>query len=348
MLFTNLKHLLKLKWDYLIILDACRYDYFVKVYHEFLRGTLRKALSPATKTEKWVKAIFKKRYEDIVYISANPIISSKITVWGFEAKKHFYKVLDVWYWGWSEEWGSVPPWEVNDAVLEVFREFPGKRVIIHYMQPHAPYAPTAYLFKNYKIEDPFTLVRLREPFTKDTFRRQKALRLLSTMQKSISHLLPKWIPRQSLLWKLRKVLNIPPKSPEELFYRSFSVREIQLMYELNLRYVLKYVNELVKDLLKLDENLKIVITSDHGELLGERGEIGHVVGHNLPKRYELKLREVPWFEVLEPVENVTKWYGDDPHALKFAKYFEIAERELRAKKTLKIRIRKVRRKLMNR
>jgi len=219
------------------------------------------------------------------------------------------------------------------------------------MQPHAPYAPIAFVFKDYRIRDPFALVGLREPVTTGDFKAyrnnareslyKETSRLLSTLARSMTQLLPKWIPRQSLLWKLRKMLNIPPKSPEEIFYRRFSIREIQLMYELNLRYVLKYVNELVRDILKLNGNLKIIITSDYGELLGERGEIGHVVGHNLPKRYELKLREVPWFEVLEPIQNVTKWYGENPYALKFAKYFEIAERDLRTKKALKTRIQRV-------
>jgi len=120
------------------------------------------------------------------------------------------------------------------------------------------------------------------------------------------------------------------------------------MYELNLKYVLRHVNELMRNILNLNKNLKIAITSGHGELLGERSEIGHDIGHNLPKRYQLRLHKVPWFEVLEPVQNVIKRYGENSHALKFARYFEIAESESRAKKVLKARVRKVRRKLMNR
>ena len=32
-------------WDYLIILDACRYDYFEKSVHSFFKGTLPEAVS---------------------------------------------------------------------------------------------------------------------------------------------------------------------------------------------------------------------------------------------------------------------------------------------------------------
>ena len=35
-------------WDYLIILDACRFDYFVDEYPNFLDGKLFKAVSPAS------------------------------------------------------------------------------------------------------------------------------------------------------------------------------------------------------------------------------------------------------------------------------------------------------------
>ncbi|RLF18136.1 MAG: hypothetical protein DRZ82_08825, partial [Thermoprotei archaeon] len=270
---------------------------------------------------------------------------------GFDARKYFYKVLDVWDWGWSDEWGSVPPWEVNEAALETLKEFPDKRLIIHYMQPHAPYAPIAYAFRDHKIIDSFALAELKRSIIAGYYKThrndirenlyERSSKLLYTLTRPLAQLLPKWIPRQSLLWRLRKVFNIPPRTPEELFYRHFGIREIQLMYELNLRYALKYVNKIVRNFLNLDKSLRIVVTADHGELLGERGEVGHYVGHNLPKKYELKLREVPWFEVLEPIQNVTKWYGENPYALKFAKYFEIAERDLRTKKALKTRIQRV-------
>lgn len=41
-------------WDCLVILDACRYDYFEKVYEDYLSGDLRKVLSSGSCTEEWL------------------------------------------------------------------------------------------------------------------------------------------------------------------------------------------------------------------------------------------------------------------------------------------------------
>ena len=116
------------------------------------------------------------------------------------------------------------------------------------------------------------------------------------------------------------------------------------MYELNLRHVLRYVNELVRNILNFNKNFKIIVTADHGELLGERCEIGHVVGHNLPEKYELKLREVPWFEVSD-IQKLTQWHGRNTLAMKFAKYFEMAEKRLKTRKILMRKVWKIRGKL---
>ena len=49
----------------------------------------------------WLNKVFLNFYKDIIYISANPYINSKIEVkdsygFKFDAKKHFYKIVDVW------------------------------------------------------------------------------------------------------------------------------------------------------------------------------------------------------------------------------------------------------------
>ena len=356
-MFVDLRHLVDLDWDILIVLDACRYDFFAKVYGHFFKGVLKKGLSPATKTAEWAKTVFKGRYDDIIYISANPIINSRVPVWGFNAKEHFHKVIDVWDWGWDYEYGSVPPWEVNSAVFQVLRllNYSKKRIIIHYMQPHAPYMPMifVYLFNSalrysFRLTSPFGLIGINnkngeknlKTYTLDTI-----MKYIHRCLKLIDSLVPKIIPRQSIIWKLRELFDIPPKSPEEAFYRTFSINEIRLLYELNLRFVLKYVNELVRYIHSRDPSKKIIITSDHGELLGERGEIGHDVGWNLPWKYRLKLHEVPWFEVKETLQIPGKWYGHNPHAEKFAKYFEEYEKKVQVRRALTRKIREVRRKI---
>jgi len=65
------------EWDYLIVLDACRYDYFSKLVGTYLQGKLEKVYSPASCTLEWCKKSFKEYYNDVVYVSANPYINSK-------------------------------------------------------------------------------------------------------------------------------------------------------------------------------------------------------------------------------------------------------------------------------
>ena len=127
------------KWDYLIILDACRYDYFESLYKEFFDGDLEKRISLGSNTIEWCLESFKGYYPDVIYISGNPYINSKVGIKGFNARRHFYKVIDVWDFGWNEELGTVSPENVNKTALSLVRKFPQKRFIIHYLQPHAPY-----------------------------------------------------------------------------------------------------------------------------------------------------------------------------------------------------------------
>ncbi|MBN1796133.1 MAG: hypothetical protein JW804_05620, partial [Sedimentisphaerales bacterium] len=73
-------------WDYLIVLDACRYDYFERLYRDYLQGgVLSKKVSSGTNTPEWLKMNFKKR-TDIIYITGNPKITSTKKVDGFEAQ----------------------------------------------------------------------------------------------------------------------------------------------------------------------------------------------------------------------------------------------------------------------
>lgn len=133
-------------WKYLVVLDACRYDYFERIYKEFpmlKQGRLMKVISPGPTTTEWLIQTFRNREcKDIVYISANPYINSKgIAYGGFNPRKHlhFFKIIDVWDWGWDESLGTVHPKEVNKAAIIASRLYKDKRFIIHYLQPHYPY-----------------------------------------------------------------------------------------------------------------------------------------------------------------------------------------------------------------
>ena len=86
----KLAHIMQEDWDYLIILDACRYDYFEKFYGQYLSGKLEKRLSLGSSTREWRDRNFTGKYDDTIYISANPFINSVKAVFGFLGADHFH------------------------------------------------------------------------------------------------------------------------------------------------------------------------------------------------------------------------------------------------------------------
>ena len=280
-------------WDYLIVLDACRYDYFSKLYKNYLNGELEKVISPSSWTPDWCKVSFKDKYDDVIYISANPYINSKVEIKGFNAKNHFYKIIDVWNEGWSEELGSIHPNEVNKAVKTVRDKYPDKRLIIHYLQPHEP-----YLCYNLKIGYPKPKLNLGKVLVGINKRKEnKVLTFRETLLKDIflnilralgNQFIGKY--RKSIIdLRIRKLLNLPPINPMDAVQRVVGDIGLRKLYIENLKIVLKYVSELVKDL-----NGIIIITSDHGELLGEDGNYCH--GPGIPRSNPF-LMEIPWLKI---------------------------------------------------
>ena len=276
------------RWDYLIVLDACRYDYFQKLYRDFFKGQLKKVVSQGCTTLAWCKKSFPGRYDDVVYVSANPFINSKLEVEGFNGKNHFHKVIDVWDWGWSEELGTVHPQQVNDAVLICKEKYPGKRFLTHYLQPHEPYL--AYKlstagFPRPKFSGP---QGLQDPSEK-TVRICKVLRwglkLLDKLVRALSKGSGPLGGNPS--WRIREILNLPPANPMDSVRRKNGKIGLQQAYIQNLRVVLRYVANLVQNLSGI-----IIITADHGERLGEWGRYSHWDGISDPF-----LLEIPWFRV---------------------------------------------------
>jgi hypothetical protein len=252
-------------WDYLIILDACRYDYFEKVYEDYLNGKLKKVVSSGSETSEWCRKVFTDKYDDIVYVSGNPRINSKMEIKGFHAGEHFHKVIDVWDWGWDKEKDTVRPQKMNEAALKAREDFPDKKLIVHYMQPHAPY---------------LSLAVSRCPGFKDVNPRQE------TIARKIGYKLTRFLG-QRWVWKIRKFFRIQPRTPMYLAFREVGEEGLIRAYEENLREALEYVAKLCSKLPG-----KIAITADHGELLGESRNFGHYANMREPA-----LTEVPWFVV---------------------------------------------------
>ncbi|MFB6176223.1 MAG: hypothetical protein ABEI99_03575 [Halobaculum sp.] len=120
-------------WDTLIILDACRADTFEEVadlerFDEYRVVTSRASATPEFVAEHYVG----KEFGDTVYVNSNPHISR-------DAPGSFHHRYDLWDEAFDEEYGTVLPATSKEWALRTAREYPNKRMIVHYNQPHGPY-----------------------------------------------------------------------------------------------------------------------------------------------------------------------------------------------------------------
>lgn len=270
-------------WDYLIVLDACRYDFFEEIYEEYLDGELEKRKTKGSSTLEWLAKTFQGKY-DVNYYSANPYINGKgisldDSEWGsscdyeWNPVNHFSNIIDVWDFGWDDDLGTVPPKNVNRAYLSNKDD---GRSIIHYMQPHAPYISGGEGRK---------LKQIRKGFSNktETDNETKLDSIKQWIQPKIEELL---IGRESIM-KLGMLLDLDPKVFLKEIRKDGSEETLKSYYEDNLRIVLESASDLVEEL-----DGKIVVTADHGEAFGEEGVWEH---HN--ETYIPALIEIPWLEI---------------------------------------------------
>lgn len=126
-------------WDTLLVLDACRYDMFEMV-HE-LPGRLEKRESRGSHTSEFLTANFQGRtLRDTVYVTASPQLHRRRD----EIDVEFHDVVNVWREeGWDDDHGTVTPETMADHVRRAAEEYPNKRIIGHFLQPHYPFIEAA-------------------------------------------------------------------------------------------------------------------------------------------------------------------------------------------------------------
>ncbi|QGA81061.1 hypothetical protein [Candidatus Nanohalobium constans] len=270
-------------WDYLIILDACRYDYFRDNYEGFLEGDLKKVKSRGSATPEWLWNTFDGRRYNYNYISANPYINGQGLSLGdlvsgqdrdWSAADKFTNIVDSWIHDWDEEINTVRPEDFRKTAEE---NLDGSKTIIHFIQPHRPFISLGetdfdWAPKN-KLEDEEE----------------------STLRKILDTTRPIWNPLFELTpyrfqTKVKEILGLG--NNYEKLAREQGEEQVKQYYTEDLRLALEQVEKLVEQL-----EGKIIVTSDHGELLGEGGW-GHSIG-----RKEKELVEVPWLEVKGAVDD---------------------------------------------
>lgn len=146
---------------------------------------------------------------------------------------------------------------------------PEKKLISHFIQPHAPYLS----------HNPNTA---SETFSK---------KIYGVLRNNFGDVALKYIDGEVLAKTAKKVKNIFKKDGigrnyYEKISNKYGKKYLIKLYKQNLYIALKEIKKISKRLPG-----KIVVTSDHGELLGENNQYGH------PNDENPILLEVPWLEV---------------------------------------------------
>jgi hypothetical protein len=214
-------------WDNLFILDACRYDIFEEI-NPFDEKVDYRILQSSNSPEFCDAYISGNKYHDTIYVTANPF--------GIRVdNKSFYRKYST-----IDENGNDPnvnwaPEAVYQLALESYRSNLDKRLMVHFMQPHAPYFgdKAAQLRESIK-EEGYQFWAWNEKLSQENKDRDDVItHLLSAAQRGVI-------------------------TPDELIE----------VYTENLEIILEYIQKLVDEV-----DGKTVITSDHGEML--RWKIGH-------------------------------------------------------------------------
>jgi hypothetical protein len=235
-------------WDTLVILDACRGDLFEEVTSLRRWDEYERVSSGCGATRTWFERKWNGEYGDIVYVSGSPILSRR-------APGSFHRTVECWQDAIDEELNGPNPEVVTESAIKAHKEFPNKRVVVHYQQPHYPF-----------LQDPDL------HFTE----------FAGTNQWDVDA-----DPRAADVW-------------EALRAGIVNKNEVWDGYKRNLEYVIQEVDELLNEI-----DGKVVISSDHGNLLGEMTypipfrEYGHPQHLAQPA-----LTNVPWAVSDGPRRNI--------------------------------------------
>jgi hypothetical protein len=125
-------HVMEEDWDTLVVLDACRADVFEDVVDLDQFDEYEWVASLGSHSSEWTRRNFRGRtFGDTVYVSANPHTA-------LEAGDAFHRVVELWETATDDAEGVVLPEDVRDAAVAAHGEYPDKRLVVHFMQPHAP------------------------------------------------------------------------------------------------------------------------------------------------------------------------------------------------------------------
>jgi membrane-anchored protein YejM (alkaline phosphatase superfamily) len=168
----------------------------------------------------------------------------------FRPTSHIKDIIHMWDHKWDPSLGTTPPKAITNETLRQANTDNPTRIVAHYAQPHVPYIGEKD-FKGWRPE------------------------LISDEKENN---------------ELRSLFEEGAKRPTELLLEQIRNGEIDLdqlrrAYRSNLDHVMTEVVRLIERL-----NCPVVITSDHGEHLGDNGYFLH-------EDDSVVIRQIPWLIV---------------------------------------------------
>lgn len=126
------------EWDLMIVLDACRFDALREMAddYDFLQA-VGSTESVGSYSRSWMERNFTSEYADemtsTTMVTGNPFTETALD------PSQFDRLEEVWRYSWDEEIGTIRPRPLTDVAISIARRDEPDRMIVHYMQPHAPF-----------------------------------------------------------------------------------------------------------------------------------------------------------------------------------------------------------------
>ena len=170
-------HVFERDWDVLILLDTCRVDALRMVAEEYpflKRKTIDRICSVGGSSPEWMSATFTEEWtdelQDTAYLACNGFADFVFEAggdgekfigpspdeyflkqpWKLAQKSDLGRLEHIWKYERKGEAspvghraGATPPRYVTDRAIAVGRDYDFDRLILHYNQPHKPYAANA-------------------------------------------------------------------------------------------------------------------------------------------------------------------------------------------------------------
>ena len=281
-------------WDICCVLDGCRVDLMRGMAGDHRvtpAGSVESVWSVGSQSAEWMDTTFGPAHHEemarTAYVTGNPFSAQSaehVLVTSGETLP-----LDSGDWGllyeaWREEWvdgevSTIPPAPLTDAAVAVWNrrdELGVDRVLVHYMQPHAPFRSRPEWFLGTADIESWGQVRGSggEGGADSEGQAGETTALTDLSAEELAE-----------LERLSEAETDGVKDPwTRLRDGELPRAEFWAAYRDNLRWVLDDVSRLVEG-----TTARVALTSDHGNAAGEWGVWSHPPGVPVPA-----LRKVPW------------------------------------------------------